>query len=333
MIQMQDLLETAELEALARIVEAGSLSRAALELGVPRATIGRRLARLEERVGVRLIRRSTRKLALTDAGTTLYHHALLALASVRDAADSVRTVDGALRGRLRVSVPPMASASFDAMVDGFLLRHPDVRIQIHSTSVHADLVTGGFDLALRASAELDPGLVARPLARSRTIAVASPEYLARRGMPRRARDLVGHACLLGFDRGEMPNHYWPLARGRTMRVDGPLATNELGGLMSAASAGLGIALLPLFLVATAIRDGALRPVLPEIVGGRVQIAVVYPDRELVPQVVRAFIDELIEWGRHAFVELNELEAKCQGHEAARRPRGRARNHAPRRVRA
>lgn len=315
---MSELLETAELEAFARIVESGSLSKAATELEVPRATIGRRLARLEERLGVRLVRRSTRRLALTDAGATLYHHALAALTAVREAAASVRGVDGSMRGRLRISVPPMASKSFDALVNDFLSRFPDVQLHVHASAQHADLLAGGFDLALRAGGALDPGLVARPLARSRSLAVASPEYLARRGRPKRARDLRDHACLLGFDRGVLPSHYWPLRSGATVRVDGPLASNEPTALQSAAIAGHGIAVLPLFFVAHAIESGQLVAVLPEHVGGQVQIAVVYPERELVPPIVRVFVDELVAWGRKEFVALGDIEAKCPNAAAEKR---------------
>jgi DNA-binding transcriptional LysR family regulator len=310
---MQELLETAELEAFARIVESGSLSKAAAELEVPRATIGRRLGRLEERLGVRLVRRSTRRLALTDAGTTLYHHALAALTAVREAAASVRGIDGAMRGRLRISVPPLANASFDALINDFLARFPDVQLHVHASAQHADLLGGGFDLALRAGGAIDPGLVARPLARSRSLAVASPTYLARRGTPKRARDLREHACLLGFDRGIVPNHYWPLRNGSTVRVDGPFASNEPTALQAAVLAGHGIALLPLFFVAAAIHAGQLVAVLPAQVGGQVQIAVVYPERELVPPIVRAFVDELVAWGRKEFVALAEIEGKCTQH--------------------
>ncbi|MBC8066953.1 MAG: LysR family transcriptional regulator [Deltaproteobacteria bacterium] len=315
---MQELLETAELEAFARIVESGSLSKAAMELEVPRATIGRRLARLEERLGVRLVRRSTRRLALTDAGTTLYHHALAALTAVREAAASVRGVEGSMRGRLRISVPPLANESFHALVNDFLGRFPEVQLHVHASTQHVDLLEGGFDLALRAGGALDPGLVARPLARSRSLAVASPGYLARRGTPKRARDLREHACLLGFDRGIVPSHYWPLRNGSTLRVDGPFASNEPTGLQAAAVAGHGIALLPLFFAAPALATGQLVAVLPERVGGQVQIAVVYAERELVPQIVRVFVDELVAWGRKEFVALAEIEAKCPKHAAGRR---------------
>src|SRR5690349_10514456 len=126
LMQMQEPVETAELLAFARTVEAKSLSRAAAELAVPRATISRRLARLEERLGARLLRRTTRSLALTDAGEALYRHARIVLDAVRDAETSVRRTDDAVRGELRVSVPQHLPPSFHALVCDFMERYPDV---------------------------------------------------------------------------------------------------------------------------------------------------------------------------------------------------------------
>src|SRR5262252_5880916 len=130
MIQMDDPLKTAELLAFARVVDAKSLSRAAAELGVPRATIGRRLSRLEERLGTRLLRRTTRSLALTDAGDVFYRQARIALDAVSQAEESVRRADNAVCGNLRVSVPPMLDEGFLAMLTSFAETYPDVRIQV-----------------------------------------------------------------------------------------------------------------------------------------------------------------------------------------------------------
>src|SRR5690242_11273165 len=130
---MDEPFETAELLAFARTVEARSLSRAAAELGVPRATISRRLGRLEERLGVRLLRRTTRSLALTDAGEALHRHAHIVLDAIHHAEASVRRVDDAVRGELRVSVPPM-DGSLAAMVCAFARRYPEVRLHVHSTT-------------------------------------------------------------------------------------------------------------------------------------------------------------------------------------------------------
>src|SRR6185295_338080 len=127
------------------------LSRAAAELRVPRATISRRLARLEERLGVRLLRRTTRSLALTDAGEALHRHARVVLDAVHHAEASVRRTDDAVRGELRVSVPPLLDSSFAAMICDFVRRYPEVRLHVHSSTQHVDLLRGGYDVALRAS--------------------------------------------------------------------------------------------------------------------------------------------------------------------------------------
>ena len=213
-------METSELLAFTRAVEAKSLSRAAAELGAPRATIGRRLSRLEERLGVRLLRRTTRALALTDAGDTLYRHARIVLDAVEQAEASVRTSDKAIRGTLRVATPPMMDPSFNALVCDFARAYPEVRIHIDASSRHVDLLREGYDVALRAGTELEPGLMARTVARTSVVAVAAPAYLTAHGTPRKARDLRAHQCLLGFMPSGLPQTHWPKAGGGKISVDG-----------------------------------------------------------------------------------------------------------------
>ncbi len=300
LIQMQDPVETSEMLAFVKAVEAKSLSRAAAELGVPRATLGRRLARLEERLGVRLLRRTTRSLTLTDAGEAFHRHARIALDAVAEAEQSVRHTDDVVRGPLRVSVPPMVDPTFHAMLCDFAARYPAVSLQVHFTAQLIDLRRDGYDVAIRASARLEPGLVARTLARTVAIAVASPAYLAERGAPRTRRDLAHHRCLLGFARGELPETHWPLQGGGRLRVEGSLFSNELGLLRQAALRSLGIALLPSIFVEAELEAGDLVHVLPGVIRGEARVAVVYPDRELVPPQVRAFIDAVVEWLPQSF---------------------------------
>ncbi len=305
---MDELLETAELAAFTRAVDAGSLTRASKELGVPRATIGRRLARLEERLGTRLLRRTTRSLALTDSGRTLYAQAKLALEAVREAVTSVHRASGGIRGPLRVSVPPMLGAAFHELVTDFLRRYPDVQIDLHTSTSSVHFGEGGYDVAIRASAVLDPGLVRRPLSESRLIALASPDYLARRGTPRSHEDLKAHACIRGYVRGTTVAHDWPLRAGGTVRVTGPLATNDLRLGLDAARAGLGIALLPDVFVWPYVGTGELVHVLDGVVGVTTSVAVVYPERRLLAPVVRAFVDEVVVWGRR---ELPRIAEACE----------------------
>ncbi|MDI3289949.1 LysR family transcriptional regulator [Polyangium sp. 15x6] len=300
---MDDPLETSELLAFSKAVEARSLSRAAAELGVPRATISRRLARLEERLGVRLLRRTTRSLVLTDAGEALHRHARIVLDAVHHAEASVRKTDDAVRGELRVSVPPMTGTSFSAMICDFARRYPEVRIHVHSTTQHVDLQRGGYDVALRATTALEPGLVARTLAREPTLAVASPAYLEAHGTPRNRRDLRHHRCLMGFARGELPQTQWPFSGGK-FQVEGALFANDVYLLCDAALEGLGIALLPLILAHPHLESGALVHVLPGALQGESHIAVVYPEREFMPPQVRAFIDALVAWAPELVARTN-----------------------------
>lgn len=294
---MHEPPETSELQTFATAVAAGSLSRAARELGVPRPTVSRRLQRLEEKLGVRLLRRTTRAMALTDAGELLYARTRIVLAAVRDAVASVQKSDDVARGLLRVSVPPLGGSGIGPMIAGFLGQHPGVRIELYASTAHVDLVADGYDVAIRATSELPAGLIARNLARTRIVGVASPAYLARAGAPRRTTELSKHACLAGFTRGTHPATEWPLVRGGTVRIDATLATNDIGVLCDAARAGLGIALLPLLMVYDDLASGALVAVLPEVLGTETRVAVVYADREFVAPALRAFIDAVIGWAR------------------------------------
>jgi DNA-binding transcriptional LysR family regulator len=292
---LNDPAETSEFLAFTKAADAKSLSRAAAELGVPRATLGRRLARLEERLGVRLLRRTTRSLSLTEAGEAFYRHARIVLDAVSAAEQSVRRTDETLRGALRVSLPPMLDASLFGMLSEFHRAHPQVQLQAHFSTRHVDLLRDGFDVALRAGVELQPGLVARTLRKDPLVAVASPAYLEARGAPRSARDLRHHACLLGFARGELPQTHWPLLGGRKLRVEGAFASNEVTLLCDAALRGLGIAMLPGVVVNGPLLEGKLVHVLPDVLGADTRIAVVYPERQFVLPQVRAFVESIVSW--------------------------------------
>lgn len=312
---MTEPLETAELLAFTKTVDAKSLSRAAAELGVPRATIGRRLARLEERLGARLLRRTTRSLALTDAGEALYRHARLVLEAVDYAEQSVRRSDGVSRGELRVSVPPIQDVSFTKMVSDFATAHPDVRLQIHVSTVLVDLKRDGYDVALRASSALEPGLVARTLRRDPIVAVASPSYLKAHGTPKSTRGLKSHRCLMGFARGELPETHWPLARGGKVAVHGSFFSNDLRQLHAAAVAGLGIAVLPGFVLYESLSRGELVHVLGGVIETEARFSIVYLEREFVPPQVRAFIDAVVAWADGS--AFGKLPVSCEKAKAAK----------------
>ena len=296
---MRDPVETAELLAFIRIVDAKSLSRAAAELALPRATLTRRLARLEERLGVRLLRRTTRSLAVTEAGEAFYRQARVALEAVKHAEASVQPQTGeAIRGDLRVSAPPVTDETLYAMIVAFAAKYPNVRVQVEFTSRVVDLRREGYDVALRATDRLEPGLIARTLRRAERIGVASPAYLREHGTPTSAKQLRGHRCLTGFARGELPQVTWRVGN-REVHVESALSSNDPQMLVEAALAGLGIALVPQILVDEHVAAGTLVRVLPNVLRDASILAVVYAERELQPPHVRAFIEAMLEWSKTA----------------------------------
>jgi DNA-binding transcriptional LysR family regulator len=291
-IQMQQPLENAELLAFTKAVESRSLSSAAAELGVPRATLSRRLARLEERLGARLLRRTTRNLTITDAGEALYRHARIVLDAVDEAEASIRRSDDTVRGNLRVSLPPVVSSPFFDLLAEFAAAYPQVRLQTQFSTRLVDLHRDGYDVVLRATSHFAPGLVARTLVRFDFLAVAAPAYLSAHGTPTSVRELRHHHCLMGFARGELPETHWTAA-GRKIQLEGTFFSNSPALLARAAERGLGIALVPSLAVQSLLERGRLVEVMPGVLRSEGRIALVYPERELVPPPVRAFVDWMV----------------------------------------
>jgi len=287
--------ETSQLQAFIAIADAGSISGGAVELALPRATVSRRLQRLEEQLGVRLVQRSTRALRLTDAGELFYGQARAIVLAVEAASLVVRADAGRPSGLLRISVPPMSEPAFRAMLLAFMEAYPDVELEVSSSTRYEDLVNGNIDLAWRAGVDIDSALVARRLLLTELVAVAAPAYLQRAGRPMTLSELDRHDCLLGFARGERPTTHWPLRDGGTVRVRGKLVSNELALLLDAVRRGLGIALVPEHLVSAEVARGALEPVLQGVVGTTSHVALVYTERRLMKPAVRAFVDFVVAW--------------------------------------
>ena len=285
------MLETSELLAFAQTVDAKSLSRAAAELRVPRATLTRKLDRLEEKLGVRLLRRTTRSLVITDAGEALYRHARIVLDAAGEAEASVRRADGAVRGDLRVSLPHLNPVLQDAIAD-FVAAHPLVRLQVHVSGRVVDLRREGYDVAIRATSQLEPGLVARALHRSALVAVASPAYLKKHPAPKTLRELRQHKCLMGFARGELPQTHWTVGK-RKVHLEGVAFSNSPGLLCRLAARGQGIAFVPRVAAEEPLARGELVLVLPKLLRSEGSVSIVYLERELMPPQVRAFVDWII----------------------------------------
>ncbi|MEM6293051.1 MAG: LysR family transcriptional regulator [Myxococcota bacterium] len=274
------------------VAEAGSVSEAARTLGVPRATLSRRLTGMEAELGVRLLHRQTRRLILTEAGERLLARARGIVAEVEAAWAEVSRLDDTPRGRLRVSIPP--SEVFYPSIVSFSKRHPQVDVDIFATPESLDLVASGVDVAIRFSAGLDTGLIARRLDSDRVVAAMSPRYAEASGRPRTLADLAQHACIGG------PNHdrhgvtSWPLLAGGSVEVRGSFCTNEVPLQLRATLDGLGIALLPGRIVQTFVERGHLELVLPDEIGTQTGAFLVYPERDFLPPQVRAFIDHVVE---------------------------------------
>jgi DNA-binding transcriptional LysR family regulator len=283
------------LEGFVEIVGHGSLTAAAQAMGLPRSTLSRQLGRLEERMGVRLLHRSTRRIVLTRAGEELYSRAQRIVEDARIAVDAVRRHDDVPRGNLRITAPPTFDEFLAEPLLAFAIAFPDVSVEVDATPRIVDLVAEGFDVALRGAVFAPQNHVRRVLFRSDAVAVAGPAYLARMGHPRTPEDLEGHTLIRGFDDTETPEKTWPLLPTGSVRVGGRIVTNDLVLRRAAALRGVGVALLPMPSVREAIRAGKLEHVLPDRVGVQAHLSLVYPERAFLEPRVRVFVDHMIAW--------------------------------------
>lgn len=298
-------MSTAEgFEEFVAIVDCGSVSGAAEALGLPRATISRRLARLEERLAVRLLHRTTRRMKMSPQGEVLYPKARRVVLEAKEAESSVRRLDGVPRGLLRISIPVGAPPTlFAEWIGEFQEEYPQVSLEMVASSTYVDLVSEGFDLALRTETGNDSSLIARTLTRNVRVAVATPAYLKKWGTPESAEALDRHNCILGYTTGNCPERHWPLLDGGSVTVSGTIATNQMSLRLEAAKRSLGVTLAFESLAEDALRSGALVPVLPDVVGRKEVVCLVYPEREFLEPKVRAFVDFLpprIEAARAAY---------------------------------
>jgi DNA-binding transcriptional LysR family regulator len=250
------------------------------------------VSELEERLGARLLQRTTRKLGLTDAGRIYYEHCSRIIAEVEDADRAVAKLQEAPRGLLRVTVP--ASTQFLGPVfSEFLTRCSGVQLEVLCTDRSVDLVEESFDLAIRAGGLSDSTLIARNLGFSHFVLVASPRYLKKHGRPRSPQDLTKHDCLI-FGVGAQPR-VWHLTQGNEaldVNLTPKLSVNDLDMLQHAATGGVGVALLPAFRCVEDLRAKRLELVLPDWHAPPHPISAVYPSvRHLSPKV-KVMLDHL-----------------------------------------
>lgn len=281
-----------EMEVFVEVAERGGFSAAARELGVPTSTVSRQITRLEERLGVRLLHRSTRQVELTAAGRIYLERAVVLVQAIREAEEAARSLHESPRGPLRVAAPPLhGQPLLSEHFTTFAERYPEVELEVVFGTRFVDLIGERVDVALRAGVLKDSTLVARRLIEVDVVLVASPDYLARRGRPESVEALVEeHDGLIST----ASDPHWPTYDGARLKPRARLRANNIAMLVAAARRGLGIALAPHPLAAEGLADGTLETVLPGVVGARHGLYLVYPAREHQPASLRAFIAHMTE---------------------------------------
>ncbi|KAA2212068.1 LysR family transcriptional regulator [Teichococcus oryzae] len=289
-------------EALAtfvQVVDSGSITGAAARLGLAKSAVSKRVAQLEAQLATRLLHRAARHVSPTESGTLLYERARALLAQLDSVADEVLARSGALQGVVRLAAPLSFGIRYlGPVIADFMQRYERMEVTLDFDDRHVDLMSGSYDLALRSGRLGDSELRARRLGTSRRALCCSPAYAARHGLPDRLEALPGHSCL-GYT-NTTSGHLWRFGRTgtreeRSLSLRGRLAANSGEALLDAARAGLGLVVLPTFLLSHAVRDGTLRPIsIPgwEPVPDSIQL--VYPPTPSLPLKTRALIEHLAE---------------------------------------
>lgn len=280
---------------LGAIVEGGSFARAAEALGLSRSGVSRAVSRLEARVGVRLLDRTTRAVALTDEGRRLYAEVAPLLNGIEDAITVTSGSSVAVRGRLRVNVDAFFSRLlFTPHLSDFLSLYPDLSLELVARDQLGDLVNEGFDIAVRFGTPPTSSLIATKLLETRTVTVAAPAYLKAHGRPAHPSDLVDHACIQVRDSlTGQPIEAWQFRRAGKLvavKTTGRLMVAEFGTMLSACVQGIGIARVKAIGVQSLLREGALVELLPDWSGESFPLYALYPSRHLPAAKVRAFIE-------------------------------------------
>ncbi|MGY2286880.1 LysR substrate-binding domain-containing protein [Pseudomonas gingeri] len=283
------------MRAFVATVGANGFAAAARAMDVPRSKVSKQIQALEEAIGVQLLLRTTRSLHLTEAGAEYFEAARELLASLDEAEQRARDGIGELRGVLRVNAPmSFGLRRLGPLIPVFHQQHPNVELQLVLSDQQVDPVKGGFDVTIRIASLPDSSMVAKLLAPAPRIMVASPGYLERAGTPATPRELSAHQCLnYGYLQSGVSLQLSNGKDTQRVTVTGPLHANNGDLLAQAAEAGMGIALLPDFIVEDALAAGRLVPVLCEWQAPPISINAVYASARRVPQKTRAFIDFLV----------------------------------------
>ncbi|MBI1208039.1 MAG: LysR family transcriptional regulator [Azospirillum sp.] len=280
--------------AFLRVVEAGSFTGAAERLGISKSAVSRRMTELEDRLGTRLLNRTTRRLSVTEAGRAFYQRCVGIAADLDDAERAAADLDRAPRGLLRIAAPLSFGVRHLApALPEFLANHPALTIETDLSDRITDLVEEGFDVAIRIARLRDSSMIARRLAPCRLAVAASPAYLERFGRPRDPDALAEHNCLI-YTNSPLSDQ-WQFefdGTAQTVRVTGNLRANNGDILAKAAIAGLGITILPTFLLGEALNDGRLICLFADRLRPQLAVYAVYPPGRHLSSKVRVLIDFL-----------------------------------------
>lgn len=287
-----------DLEIFVRVVESGGFSTAARALGMTPSAVSKLVSRLEARLGAQLFRRTTRKLSLTQEGETFYRHGARIVADLAEAERAVTELGAVARGTIRVNAATnFGHHQIEPILGEFLARYPEMRVDLTLSDSFVNLVEEEIDVAIRAGHLTDSSLMARKLCDFGRMIVATPDYLARHGTPRKPEDLAHHNCLL-IGRQQPHLNNWPFDRPeggvQTVTVNGNVTANNGETIVQLALRGVGIARLAEFAVGPAIRRGMLVSLLADQHhADRMPISAVYlPTKQAQPKV-RAFVDFLV----------------------------------------
>lgn len=287
-----------EIFAFMSVVEAGSFVGGAKLMGLSRSAAGKAMARLEQRLGVRLLNRTTRSFSLTDEGRTFHEQCKLVIASIEQAEATIKTSSMTPTGSLRITVPDAFGRIFLLpLVSDYMAQWPEMRVEVNFTDRAIDMIDEGIDLAVRigttvSDSRSDTRLISRVVAEYEAVLIASPDYLGRMGEPAHPDDLVNHECLIFAS--SLQRHVWRLREpdGEWVRAPGRhrLRMDNGEALLFSALAGMGIAFLPTFLCGPALETGKLKRVLPNYETETAPITVIYPTKQHLSAKVRCFID-------------------------------------------
>ena len=285
-----------ELEVFVTVVEEQGFSAAAKRLNSTPAAVSRRVKALEQRLGVRLLQRTTRKVQLTDYGERYFREVSTLLTDLRALEQELAEATDKPRGELRIVAPmSFGQRRLAPLVSRFALAHPMLRVTLLLDDQETDIISEAVDVAVRIAYPSDSSLIARPIGLVPRYFCASPDYLERQGVPKVPEDLLHHNCLHYNVISEREEWTFGGEEGdETIVIRGVFSSNNGDVLAEAAIQGLGITLLPDFIVEDALREGRLVRVLAGRERSPLTLSLVYPSRQHIPYKVRLFVDHMVE---------------------------------------